>query len=415
MNPPPKPPVAPPGPAPGLSKASRAVLRLQEIGRVLAARFLGKDEIIRLVLLSAVAGEHMVIIGPPGTAKSALVRLFARLVDARYFEYLLTRFSEPNELLGPVDIRAFREGSYRRRTEHMLPEAEVVFLDEIFKANSAILNSLLTLLNERRVHIGGQRLDVPLITLLGASNEMPADEGLAALLDRFLLRVRSDNLDSFHMNRLIAVGLAGERLAAEEAEAAAAGPDGAQALQPLLSAGELRELRLHLQKRLHFSEEFLARYKSLVMQIRGEGVSLSDRRVVRLLKLCAASALLDAREQADESDLFVLKHIWNTPEQAEILNGLITPVVDRYYRANPGASRRTPGAAGLDDLLKELAHVRELLGNAQALSDVQLFAQLRNLGELRAALAAIPSEASQRVLGEIDQLLDGVFSASRFG
>src|SRR5690349_19547734 len=137
-----------PEPVPPQSPQSVA-LRLQEAARVMEQHFLDKQEIIRLLLISTVAGEHMLLVGPPGTAKSALVRLFARLVDARYFEYLLTRFTEPNELFGPVDIRAFREGVYTRRTETMLPEAEIVFLDEIFKSNSAILNSLLTILNER--------------------------------------------------------------------------------------------------------------------------------------------------------------------------------------------------------------------------------------------------------------------------
>src|SRR3954469_17991425 len=121
----------------------RLAVRLQEAARIMEQQFVDKQEIIRLLLISAIAGEHMLLVGPPGTAKSALVRLFARLVDAKYFEYLLTRFTEPNELFGPGDIRAFREGPYPRRTDGMLPEAEIVFLDEIFKSNSAILNSLL--------------------------------------------------------------------------------------------------------------------------------------------------------------------------------------------------------------------------------------------------------------------------------
>src|SRR5688572_24830337 len=128
-------------PVPDLVRLST---RFQEAARVLNTHFLDKQEIIRLLIVSAIAGEHMVLVGPPGTAKSALIRMFARLVDATYFEYLLTRFTEPNEIFGPVDIKEFREGRYTRRTERMLPESQVVFLDEIFKSNSAILNSLLT-------------------------------------------------------------------------------------------------------------------------------------------------------------------------------------------------------------------------------------------------------------------------------
>ena len=115
---------------------ARASAAFQDLARQMGAQFLDKQEIIRLMTVSAIAGEHMVIVGPPGTAKSAMIDMFAQLIDARYFEYLLTRFTEPNELFGPVDISAFREGRYTRRLENMLPTAEIVFLDEIFKSNS---------------------------------------------------------------------------------------------------------------------------------------------------------------------------------------------------------------------------------------------------------------------------------------
>ncbi len=399
-----------PAPGPPAGPPGAALLRLQELGTRLQQQFLAKEEIIRLLLVSVLAGEHLLLIGPPGTAKSALVRTLAQLLDARYFEYLLTRFSEPNELLGPVDIRAFREGSYRRRTESMLPTAEIVFLDEIFKANSAILNSLLTLLNERRVHIGAERIEVPLLALFAASNEVPTDDSLAALLDRFLLRVRSHNLDSFHFHRLLALGLAHER---RQLLGEPAGP--AVAAAPLLTAAELAGLRRQLLDRLTFSEDFLASYKALIVQIRGEGIAISDRRAVKLLKLCAASAMLDGRAQADEGDLFVVAHSWNSPEQSEILDGIVDPVVQRFYREHPERRHRLPGSAGLPDILAELQQVRARLQAAAGLSDVQLFAQLRTLGELRAALANLPSDATRRVLQEIDSLLESVFTAGRVG
>ncbi|MCA9696914.1 MAG: AAA family ATPase, partial [Myxococcales bacterium] len=155
--------------------------RLQDGARRLEAQFLGKEEMIRLLFVSAVAGEHMVMVGPPGTAKSALVRAFADTIDAKYYDYLLTRFTEPNEIFGPVDIQAFRQGSYRRRIEGMLPESEIAFLDEIFKANSAILNSLLGVLNSRRFSHGNTTMAVPLISMFAASNEVPNDDALSAL------------------------------------------------------------------------------------------------------------------------------------------------------------------------------------------------------------------------------------------
>src|SRR5579864_3041918 len=181
--------------------------RLAQLARELEERFLGKNEVIRLLLVAVIAGEHAVLIGPPGTAKSALIRTFARLLHARYFEYLLTRFTEPNEIFGPVDIGAFREGRYERRTEGMLPDAEIVFLDEVFKSNSAILNALLTLLNERRYTSGGQVTKCPLLSAFGASNEVPGDETLTAIYDRFILRIRNENLDAYHFQDLLQKGL----------------------------------------------------------------------------------------------------------------------------------------------------------------------------------------------------------------
>ena len=169
---------APASPASLDAEALRIGHKLREVGRALDARYLDKGELIRLLLITLVAGEHMLIVGPPGTAKSALVRHLARLIDARYFEYLLTRFSEPNEIFGPIDIKAFREGTYQRRVEAMLPDAEIVFLDEIFKSNSAILNALLSILNERRFFTGAASIKVPLSSLFGATNEVPNDEAL---------------------------------------------------------------------------------------------------------------------------------------------------------------------------------------------------------------------------------------------
>ena len=380
--------------------------RLQDGARQLEAQFLGKEEIVRLLFVSAVAGEHLVMVGPPGTAKSALIRAFAQVVEARYFDYLLTRFTEPNEIFGPVDIQAFREGTYRRRLDGMLPEAEVVFLDEIFKANSAILNSLLTLLNARRFTHGNVAVRVPLISLYAASNEVPTDEALSALFDRFLLRVRVDYLDSYHFRGLLQKGI--------ELEALQMNPDAAQ-LTPVISSHELRELQRNFGKLLRFSEDFLATFKGLVFQIRSEGVGLSDRRIVKLLKLFAASAIFDGRDAVNDSDFFVLRHVWNTPEQEEILQEVVGPVLDQWYEHHPDQARIGATPTNLQDLLDELRVIRETLTGSEVLSDMQLFSQLRNLGDIKAALARMPDNpAAQRMIAEVDKLLETMFASSRF-
>ncbi len=399
------PPPTPPRPTSALDIA-RVSSHFQDVARTLGSHFLDKQEIIRLMLISAIAGEHMVIIGPPGTAKSALIAMFARLIDATYFEYLLTRFTEPNELFGPVDIKEFREGRYRRRTDNMLPEAEIVFLDEIFKSNSAILNSLLHVINERRFSNGPTVQEVPLLSLFAASNEVPNDENLSAMFDRFLLRALSDNLDSYHFHELMNRGIAHEvrKMTGRSAE-----------LHPLTSGAELRRLQATFDRFMAFPDDFMAKYKGLIFQIRSEGITVSDRRAVKLLKLFAASAVFDGRTTVADGDFFVLRHIWNNLDQVELLEEIVNPVVDAYYRDRPEERRFIGPQASLEDLLSELGLIRELLTSSAELSDIQLFSQLKNLNEIKAALAVIGNETAQRMIREVDQLLESVFASSKFG
>jgi MoxR-like ATPase len=377
--------------------------RLRKVAETLDAQFLGKSEVIRLLLIAVVAREHAVLIGPPGTAKSALLRTLAGLLDTRYFEYLLTRFTEPNEIFGPVDIAAFRDGEYRRRTAGMLPEAEVVFLDEVFKSNSAILNALLSLLNERRFTSGGQIIECPLISAFGASNEVPADESLSALFDRFLLRIRSDNLDAYHFNELLQLGIDHEvrRLRRQSAT-------------PLVTAAELHAMVEELAQRLQFSDAFLSSYKGLIFQIRAEGVTVSDRRVVKMLKLFAASAYLDGRSHADSSDFFVLKHVWNSEDQAPILEAIVTPVLEAFYREHPDRRRVGALGVGLEALSGEIDRIRQVLTGPTPPSDLQLFSQLKALGEIKTALSQFQDQQARQLEGRVRQLLDAALKSGRF-
>ena len=403
-----------PAPPAAASRAPAAIpelaRRLQDGARRLEAQFLGKEETIRLLFVSAVAGEHMVMVGPPGTAKSALVRAFSDTIDARYYDYLLTRFTEPNEIFGPVDIQAFRQGAYRRRIEGMLPEAEIAFLDEIFKANSAILNSLLGVLNSRRFSHGNTTIAVPLISMFAASNEVPNDDALSALFDRFLLRVRVDYLDSYQFRGLLQKG------AALEARALATRSDVGSGGEATVSAADLIAMQRGFGKLLEtMDEEFLATYKGLVFQIRSEGVGLSDRRVVKMLKLFAASAVFDGRTQVNDADFFVLRHIWNTPEQQDILQEIVGPILDAWYEQHPEQQRIGATPTSLQDLLAELRIIRETLASAEVLSDMQLFSQLRNLGDIKAALQRMKDNpAAERMIGEVDKLLETMFASSRF-
>ena len=151
--------------------------KLKKIREELKQMFLERAELIDGALAALLSSHHLLIIGPPGTAKSMLAdELCRRIEGASYFQWLLTRFTTPEEIFGAVSLKALEQDDYRRVTSHKLPEAQIAFLDEIFKSNSSILNAILTLINERLFHDGKAITRVPLLTLFGASNELPEEE-----------------------------------------------------------------------------------------------------------------------------------------------------------------------------------------------------------------------------------------------
>jgi MoxR-like ATPase len=332
----------------------------------LKARFVERDEVVDLIALAAVAGEHLFLFGPPGTAKSALIRQFAAGVQGRYFEYMLTRFSEPNEVFGPVDIARLREGVVATVTTGMLPEAEFVFLDELFNANSAILNNLLTVLNERVYRRGAETHRLPLLSLFSASNGLPEDEALRALFDRFLLRCPVDNLRRDAVPRLLAAGWELERSAPPTAAVSAAELAELGRRVYAVDLGPVREL-----------------YAETVFKVRDLGVALSDRRAVKVMKLLAASALLCGRAAAAPSDLWVLRYVWDRPEQVGPLRALVHGVLEQHpadVPAHPLAS--ADGRADGEELARQLDAVEQELR-----SDGHSLAALARLRERVADLA----------------------------
>ncbi len=223
-----------------------------------------------------VGGEHLFLLGPPGTAKSALVQSLGRRLQGRVFDYLLTRFTEPNELFGPFDIRRLREGELVTNTEGMLPEAAFVFLDELLNANSAILNSLLMVLNERIFRRGRETRRLPLLMAVAASNHIPQDDSLKALFDRFLVRARCDNVSQEQLDSVLQAGWIRELQALDSSSGVTV--DDIARLQTAIPEVDVSGLR--------------AAYLELIHRLRHAGIEVSDRRAVKFQRLIAASAIV---------------------------------------------------------------------------------------------------------------------------
>ncbi len=312
-------------------------------------RFVGREEVVDLIALALVAGEHLFLYGPPGTAKSALIRAFAQSVAGRYFEYLLTRFSEPNELFGPIDLVKLREGTVTTVITGMLPEAEFVFLDELFNANSAILNNLLTVLNERIFRRGAETHQLPLLSLFSASNHLPEDEALGALFDRFLLRCRVQPLPRESMPRLFQAGWELERGLSRQLT-----PE-----EYPVTAANLRDLsRRVFDVDLSPIGEL---YADVAFKIRDLGIALSDRRAVKVLKLVAASAVLCGRKTVLGSDLWVFRYVWDRDEQIGPLESLVQEVLRKQPTEQAHRLAAIPEKVDAERLASELVDVERQL------------------------------------------------------
>ncbi|MDZ4251552.1 MAG: AAA family ATPase, partial [Sulfuritalea sp.] len=267
-------------------------VRLKAIIDLLESGMIERRQSVRLCLLAALAGEHTLFIGPPGTAKSELARrLHMAFRDAGYFERLLTRFSVPEELFGPLSIKALEEDRYERHTAGFLPDASIAFIDEVFKANSAILNALLTLLNEREFDNGAGRQRCPLISAVGATNEVPEDEIAEAFFDRFLVRLP---------------------VAAVSADGFAALLDAARGRDWTPPARELALDREDLARLAQdaagvaIPDAFVAVLAELRERFAGQQVYVSDRRWVKIVWLLRVAAASEDRAVVALWDLLLL-------------------------------------------------------------------------------------------------------------
>lgn len=293
----------------GLGKDVLSVLKkLDLISDELKARYVERDFVIDNCIKALITGQTVLMVGPPGTAKSAITDdLCKRIEEGKYFSWLLNRTSDPSEILGPFSLKEMENDKFLRVTKNKLPEAEIVFLDEIFKCNEPTLNILLPLINEKVFYNDGTSCDVPLITLFAASNEYPDEDSLMALYDRLMFRLELNYVqDSTNKLKMYKSFLSGSKKS-----------------DSTITLDELNLIKSAMDQ-VTISDEVLNEYIKLINKVYSEGIIISDRRQNESLKVLKATALMSRRNTVEITDFIALKTVfWNLPDEIELLSDIL--------------------------------------------------------------------------------------------
>jgi MoxR-like ATPase len=303
--------------------------RMSELLHHLSKGLYEREEAIRLSLLSAIAGESIFLLGPPGVGKSLIARrLKYAFRDGTSFEYLMSKFSTPDEIFGPVSIKKLKEeDKYERKTDKYLPGANIVFLDEIWKAGPSIQNALLTILNEKIYRNGDQDLRVNIRGIITASNELPPKtENLAPIWDRFLIRLELGGIRQFRnfVDMIVSKEEVYEdpvpqslKFTADELDEWDAAINEVEVPEEVLNVIQLVKLKI---------EEHNAKSNQA-----GNQIPVFDRRWKKIVRLLRTSAFLNGRQTVDLMDAFLMVHcLWSRPEQLELLQEIVAGVIRKH-------------------------------------------------------------------------------------
>lgn len=341
----------------------------QQLRSDLNSAFPERRDVIDGALAAVLAGEHVLLLGPPGTAKSALVRAIAQAFGGTsVFERLVTRFSVPEELFGPISLKGLEQDRYVRVIDSMLPTAHFSFLDEIFKCNSALLNAILGVMNERVYFNDGARVQCPLVSLFGASNELPEGKELEALFDRFLLR--------FDVQYLLAVSNVRAVLAAGE-----------PTIATKLTMDDLRRAQAEVAA-VKVTEETVDALLAIRDALKADGLTSSDRRWKRSIKLVKSAAWLSGENRTCPEDLSLLvDSLWRDPRDRPKVSRIVGNLAD------PASAQATE----ILDAAREIAtKVAALKSGDRKGYIAQAVASVTSFDEQQARLAELAKSAGRR-------------------
>lgn len=337
-------------------KINNALDKLDMISGELKSKYVERSFVIDNCIKALITGQSVLLIGPPGTAKSAITDdLCKRIENGNYFSWLLNRTSDPSEILGPFSLKAMEEDKFLRVTKNKLPEAEIVFLDEIFKCNEPTLNILLPLINEKIFYNDGLAKDVPLVTLFAASNEFPDEDSLMALYDRLMFRLNLDYVQDSDNKLTMYKGFLNRK----------------EIQTTMISLEEISMLSEALNN-IEISDETLVEFIKLMNLLFQEGIIISDRRQNETLKVLKANAMIHRKTSVDVLDFTCLKAVlWSMPDEIDTIDEILkefvlSPFTKEYNNTRNRFNELSTSAKNITDpgLLYEISESVLLIKNS---------------------------------------------------
>jgi len=355
----------------------------------LKARYIDRDEEIHGLVLAALSGQHLELLGPPGNAKSMLIRDFSAYFKAKHFQWLLTPDTSPDEILGPVDISQLKLGVYSRVTKNKLPEAEIAYLDEVYKANSRLLNATLGILQERKFNNNGSEMDCPLLFCVGSSNELPDDDAhLQAFRDRFVLRYNPGYItypDGFISMLELQDSTNGISITVDDLKLAQVDCIG------LRMAQDTKDSMAVLWERM-----------------REAGIMVSDRRYKQMLSVMAAESWLRGADSITAQSLIVgVNILWDTTEQIRIVAQIVRESINPY--ASQAEEILVAAEAAVNDIHEYTTsdEMLQIVRQIQEMVDVVdgLGGDSEVVTPIRAKLVSMSNDLVQKMIGSTQKEL----------